>query len=423
MSRTLRSRITYANVMSTLAVFIALGGGAWAVSGRNAASTTRHRVSAGRQTATVDSQAASAANVSPGNDLIRACVNNRTQVARIIGAGPCPHGQHFVGWVNFNGHFESPHKEFSIDVKDNGVVLTSNARAGTGQISINPGGVLIKSEGNLILHTRAASLKTDKDMTTHVGRDQTTTVERNDTSNIQNDQTDSILGNLTTAVHKNRTTAIDQNDNTSVHKNELNSVDKSQTLTIGVNRSLTVGAASTETVGTAMAETVGGSLTTSIGGNQNLTISGNSNTKAIGGTLDTTAGTITNNADVITNASDGSLVNSAGTSLTNHADGALLNSAGAGLTNKAAKNLLNQAGQDLTNKAAHDLTSQAGGSLLDKAALNLTAQASGTAILEAPVTHVGCGAGGPAARMGDAVSVPSPPNGQISGGSSTVFVC
>src|SRR3954447_15623006 len=111
MSRTLRSRITYANVMSTLAVFIALGGGAWAVSGRSAASNGRER--------------GATASAAEGNKLIHACADDGNGALRI--SRKCGRGEHRVNWVDFNGHFQSPNGEWSLDITDNGIQLHGEA--------------------------------------------------------------------------------------------------------------------------------------------------------------------------------------------------------------------------------------------------------------------------------------------------------
>lgn len=386
MSSPLRSRITYANVMSTVAVFIALGGGAWAVTGRPAAS---------------GHNAASRAGTSPSNDVFRACVQNRTGAVRIVGVGShCSRREHHIFWVSFNGHFDSDHKRSSIDVSDSGIVLNSTAAGQAPRtIKLTPGGVVIDEDG--------VQINADGSISLSAGHNLTTTVDKNSTL----------------VVHGNQTTTIDRNLVSAVHQSEAATVD--------LNRATTVGGASQDTVGGFMTEATGGSLTTSIGGNQRTTINGDSSIKAVGGTLDTTAATITNNADLIQNASDGILVNSAGTTLTNHADGALVNSAGQALvntagtrlTNRAGTSLTNQATTDLLNKAGRDLTNQSGSSMFDKAALNLTVQASSAAILSAPAMHLGCPTGQGAARLNDPVSVTSPSAGQISGASTTVFVC
>jgi hypothetical protein len=351
--------------MSTLAVFIALGGGAWAVTGRPADSA--------RQRAT--------GPISPGNSVIHACVDNRTGAARIIDRG-CAGNEHRVSWVNFNGFFESDRNNSSIDIKDSGIVLSSAVAGETPQtITLTPSG--------LTIHAANAHLTTDGSLSLTVGHD------------------------MTSIVHGNQSSTVDKNLTSTIHGNESTTVDRNSTSTVGISNALTVGAADEETIGGLMAVSVGAGLTTSIGGDQNTTIKGDSNTKAIGGTLDTTAGTITNNADLIENLSDGNLDNLATRSLINQAGGAMLNSSGGTLTNKAV---------DLVNRASHGLTNQAGGNLLDKAGGNFTVQASAQAILSAPLTHLGCATGQGAARLNDPVDTSANP-GSISGASTTVLVC
>jgi hypothetical protein len=367
MSRTLRSRITYANVMSTLAVFIALGGGAWAVTGRPAAAARQQTTGPGP--------------ISPGNSVIHACVDNRTGAARIIDRS-CARTEHRVTWVNFNGFFESDHNTSSIDITDSGIVLSSTVPGETPQtIRLAPGDIRLHAAGVHLIADHDLALSSGNDTTESVGHNLTTQVQHNANSTVDNDSTLTIHGHLTSTVDKDVTSTIHGNDSSAVDKNQTESVD--------------------------------GSFTTSIGGNLSTSIKGNANTSAIGGTLNTTAGAITNNADLIKNISDGDLDNLASKSLINQAGGGMLISSGGTLTTKAV---------DLVNKATRSLTNQAGGNLLEKAGGSLTAQASAEAILSAPLTHLGCSTGTAVARLGDPVDTSANP-GSISGASTTVFVC
>ena len=134
MTAMLKTRFSYANVMSTVAVFLALGGGAWAVSGRRG----------------------SAAAVRP-SATVRACVTNSTGAARIIRGFSCRPGERLVSWGEFSGHFASPSGAFTLDVTDAGIVLGEHDGANSSTLTL-AGGSLALNVSHDVTDTAGGSL-------------------------------------------------------------------------------------------------------------------------------------------------------------------------------------------------------------------------------------------------------------------------
>jgi hypothetical protein len=371
-------RLSYANAMSTVAVFLALGGGAWAI---------------GRPTPAGGAAAAGRSLVSP-NGRFALTVDNGAIVLADHRAG----AQIKLSDGDITIHTSHQH-QLTVSADRGELHLQSR-----GDVAVAAGDQLsLSSVGLTDIHAGKRTTQVSLDDTTQVGRDAVQSVGRDFTSTISRD--------ATFTTHGNQTSSIDKNTNLTIHGNKTEQVDKDvhwtmNTLTsaVALDVASTVGRSFTNSIGVASNTTIGGASNTSIGAAQTTNVGGTSST-AIGGSITTTShGAITTSADHgISTTAGGALSTNAGSDLSVTAGGDLISSAH-NVTTTASGAMTNSAGVDLTNTAAQGITDTTGGKLLFKGN---------------PIDLGGCASPPGVARKGDAVQ-----GGEfILGGSTTVFAC
>ena len=132
MPQPLRAKLSYGNVVATIALFVALGGSAWATNARGGSSAT-------------DSTAAG---------TIHACVRKQGGSLRIVGAATrcarteIPLDWNVAGPKAFSGQFASPSGASTLDVSDSGITLTQKGPKGTSKITLSGGDVVIDDEAS-----------------------------------------------------------------------------------------------------------------------------------------------------------------------------------------------------------------------------------------------------------------------------------
>lgn len=194
MPQPLRAKLSYGNVVATIALFVALGGSAWATNARGGSSAT-------------DSTAAG---------TIHACVRKQGGSLRIVGAGTrcarteVPLDWNVAGPKAFSGQFASPSGASTLDVSDSGITLTQKGPNGTSKITLSGGDVVIDDEASggsvkLTSGSGPITLSAGADISTTATGDIGTTSTNGDvttTAKEGNIATTADQGNLTTTAEE-----------------------------------------------------------------------------------------------------------------------------------------------------------------------------------------------------------------------------
>ncbi len=193
MPQLLRAKLSYANVVATIALFVALGGSAWATNARGGPSTT-------------DSTAAG---------TIHACVRKQGGSLRVVSAGTqCARTESPLDWnvagPAFSGQFTSPSGASTLDVTDSGITLTQKGPTGTSKITLSDGNVVVDDEAasgsvKLTSGTGAITLNAGADISATAIGDISTTSTTGDlttTAKEGNIATTADAGNLTTTAQE-----------------------------------------------------------------------------------------------------------------------------------------------------------------------------------------------------------------------------
>jgi len=211
MTKRLRDRLSYANVMATGAMFIALGGSAWASGVRASPSSAN----------------------APAGGSIHACVRNADGSVRIVSsAGRCTRGEHSLTWNLsgprghvgatgsaglqgapgpqgpagpvvptgiFSGRYASPSGASVLQVTDSGITLTQTGATGSSTITLSGGDLVIDDAATgaslrLTSDSGAVALTAGGTLTTTAGGNIATT------SNTGNITTTASQGNIVTTA-------------------------------------------------------------------------------------------------------------------------------------------------------------------------------------------------------------------------------